>query len=133
MCVKPKGMTKLSITHGYLNGKQLCLINKWSNLGINLQTDWYDDADIKTQTRAMHIWGNMLVQKIKHCSVGVKTTLFTSYYSNSQHSSLWCNYRKETYRKCIVAYNDIDHKLFVIKRGDRISTAFVTNGDFLTS
>ena len=57
ICVKPKSMTKLSVPHVYLNGKPLCLINEQKYLGIILQTDWYDDADIKRQIQAMYIYG----------------------------------------------------------------------------
>ena len=69
----------------------------------------------------------MLVQTFKHCSVDVINTQSKSYCSNRYGCSLCCNYRKETYIKYVVAYNDIYLKPFHIKRGESISSAFVPN------
>ena len=55
MFVKPKSMTKLSVPHVYLIGKPHCFVTQQKYLGINLQTDWYDDADIKRQVKAINI------------------------------------------------------------------------------
>ena len=44
--------------------KPLCLINQQKYLGINLQADWHDDADIKRQPKAIYIPGIILVQKL---------------------------------------------------------------------
>ena len=61
------------------------------------------------------------------CSTEVKIQLFKTFCSNIYAGHLWHNYTKEVLRRCNVAYNNIFRSLFNIKRGDSISTVFVTN------
>ena len=94
---------------------------------MNISNDLTDDADIICQVKAMYVRGNMLVHNFKFCSDSVKNNLFRCYCSNSYGSELWSLYKKETYKKCVVAYNDIYRKLFNIKRGESMSALYVLN------
>ncbi len=76
-------------------------------LGINITNDLSDDSDIIRQVKALYVRGNMLVHKFNHCSDDVKHFLFRSYCSNVYGSQLWSQYKKESYRKVNVAYNNI--------------------------
>ena len=55
MCVKPKMYDQVNCISCVSKWKVLCLINQQKYRGINLQTDWYDDADLKRQAKAMDI------------------------------------------------------------------------------
>ena len=128
MCFKPKVYKQLYIPPIYLNEKPLTFVECQKYLGMNISNDLTDDADLKRQVKAMYVRGNMLVHNFKFCSDNVKNTLFKCYCSNSYGSELWSLYKKETYKKCVVAYNDIYRKLFNIRRGESMSALYVLNG-----
>ena len=61
------------------------------------------------------------------CSEDVKNCLFQSYCANVYAGPLWCIYKRTTYKKSVVAYNDVYRSLFSIKRGTSISAIYVQN------
>ena len=46
-----------------------------------------------------------------YCTIGVKKELFRSYCSSLYCCSLWSDYRKATYRKLTVAFNNIHRRM----------------------
>jgi hypothetical protein len=127
MFFKSSTLGKLFVPSVYLNGKPLDYVTSQKYLGINITNDLSDDSDIIRQVKALYVRGNMLVHKFNHCSDDVKRSLFRSYCSNVYGSQLWSQYKKESYRRVNVAYNNIYRKLFHIKRGESISAGYVTN------
>jgi len=77
--------------------------------------------------RSFYARGNILIRYFGKCSTAVKVQLFKTFCSNIYAGHLWHNYTKEVLRRCNVAYNNIFRSLFNVKRGDSISTVFVTN------
>ena len=71
--------------------------------------------------------GNLLLRKFRSCSEPVKHALFKAYCSNAYCSQLWTNYRRDAYKKCTVAYNDIYRNLFSLQHGTSISNIYVQN------
>ena len=128
MCFKPPVYKQLYIPPIYLDAKTLVFVECQKYLGMNISNDLTDDVDIKRQVKAMYVRGNMLVHNFNFCSDNVKQNLFKCYCSNSYGSELWSLYKKETYKKCVVAYNDIYRKLFNIRRGESMSALYVLNG-----
>ena len=86
-----------------------------------------DNDDIRRQVKALYTRGNILVNNFNKCSQQVKNCLFKSYCSNCYGGQLWSIYKKDVYKKCVVAYNDIYRKLFNIKRGESISAVYANN------
>ena len=125
MCFKPSSMSDLYIPTVSLNGNPLVFVREHKYLGVFLTSDFCDDSDIFRQVKALYARGNLLVRRFKKCSEEVKTFLFKTYCSNNYCSHLWFNYRRESFKKCIVAYNDVYRSLFGIKRGESISQRYV--------
>ena len=120
-------MQDLFVPNVYLNGKPLIYVVTPKYLGVYINNTLSDDDDILRQVKALYTRGNMLVNCFNRCSNQVKNCLFRSYCSNCYGGQLWAIYKKDVYKKCIVAYNDIYRKLFNIQRGDSISAVYVSN------
>ena len=54
----------------------------------------------------------MLVRNFKHCTTGVKITLFKTYCSSLYCCPMWTKYRKSTIGKVNVAFNKV-FKIFM--------------------
>ena len=64
----------------------------------------------------------MLVHRFNLCSDADKHCFFRSFFSSSYGGPLWYLYKNDTYRKCVVAFNNIYCKLAKIQKGESIST-----------
>lgn len=128
MCFRPKSMQKLVVPVIPLNDKGLEFISQHKYLGMYINDDLSDDIDIKRHARNLYARGNMLVKSFKKCSEDVKKYLFRVYCSNIYGCSLWCNYNASSFKKVIVAYNDIYRAMLDIKRGESMSQIFVQHG-----
>ena len=126
MCFKPKSFKYLHIPAMYLNDKMVQFVQQQKYLGVHIISDLSDDDDILRQVKALYLRGNILVRHFKNCSPDVKDCLFKSYCSNIFGGELWSLYRKETLKKCVVAYNDIYRSLCGIVRGESMSQIYVT-------
>ena len=60
-----------------------------------------------------------------HCSVEVKSQLFSAYCSSMYCAALWCNFKKYTIRKLTVAYNNIFRRLMFLPKWCSASGMFV--------
>ena len=127
MCFIPSKLSGLHIPKVYLNGKPLDFVSEQKYLGVLLNEKFNDDSDIVRQVKALYTRGNLLVKCFKLCSNGIKAHLFKTYCSSNYCCQLWSNYRRESLKKCIVAYNDIYRSLFGVQRGESISQIYVNN------
>ena len=84
----------------------ISFVNSVRYLGVQLNSNLFDDDDILRQVRFLYGTGNKLKYRFSKCSSVVKNTLFRSYCTSFYASNLWCNYRSDTFRKLRVAYND---------------------------
>lgn len=129
MCIKPKCLKTLRAPTIYLNNQSFSYIEKTKYLGVILSSNGLcDEEDIKRHVRTLYRQGNMLVKRFKSCSVDVKNFIFKTYCSSIYCGQLWSNYRKSTFKRIIVAYNDIYRHLFNIRRGESMSAIYVHNG-----
>ena len=95
----------------YLHEEKLCRIHETKYLGYFLSEDQRDDAEISKQIRTLYIRSNKLLQMFSYCTIDVKKELFRSYCSSLYCCSLWSDYRKATYRKLTVAFNNIHRRI----------------------
>ena len=84
----------------------ISFVNSVRYLGVQLNSNLFDDDDILRRVRFLYGTGNKLKYRFSKCSSVVKNTLFRSYCTSFYASNLWCNYRSDTFRKLRVAYND---------------------------
>ena len=86
-----KGCT---ISNFKLNGMILHVVASYKYLGHYITDDLSDDDDINRKRRTLFVQGNIILRKFNMCSLGVKLTLFRTYYSPMYTAQLWWNYKK---------------------------------------
>ena len=86
-----------------------------------------DDEDMYRQCRLLYAQANILVRKFSCCSVEVKLTLFRAYCSSLYTAHLWVSYKKASYKRLMVAYNDALRLLLKKPRWTSASDLFVSS------
>ena len=89
-----------------LNNQQLEFTDIFKYLGCIVTSTMDDTLDISKQMRSIYARSNMLNVKFGYCTKIVKSLLFQSYCTNLYCSHLWWNYRRDMYKKIMVAYNN---------------------------
>ena len=97
-------------------------------LGHYITDDLSDDDDINRQRITLFVQGNIILRTFNMCSLGVKLTLFRTYYSPMYTAQLWWNYNKSTITKLQIAY----HNFFKCFLACPNMKALVTYAHFLT-
>ena len=67
--------------------------------------------------RLLYAKSNKLLRTFSHCSSDVKITLFQSYCTALYCSFLWNDYKKSTFSKIRVAFNNAYRKIFGLSSG----------------
>ena len=65
-----------------------------------------DDHDMLRQMRTLYIRSNKLLRTFYHCSIDVKLELFRSFCTSFYCCYLWTAYKKSTFNKLRVAFNN---------------------------
>ena len=76
-----------------------------------MSEDQVDDVEISKQIRTLYIRSNKLLRMFSYYTIDVEKELFRSYCSSLYCCSLWSDYRKATYRKLTVAFNNIHRRM----------------------
>ena len=76
-----------------------------------LSEDQSDDEDIAKQIRTLYIRSNKLLRMFSYCAIDVKMELFRSYFSSLYCCSIWSDYRKASYKKLTVAFNNVHRRM----------------------
>ena len=71
-----------------------------------------DANDILRQMRTVYAKSNTLLRTFSHCLTDVKVTSFQSYYTALYCLFLLSDYKKSTFRKIRVAFNNAFRKIF---------------------
>ena len=74
-------------------------------------TESIDAEDIAKQMRTLYIRFNKLLRMFSYCTIDVKMELFRSYCSPLYCCSLWSDYRKASYKKLTVAFNNVHRRM----------------------
>ena len=82
MCVKPSVMKDLYVPAFHLCHLNIKAVEKETYLGYIINTDISDDDHICKEVRNIYTSRNMLICNFKHCTTGVKITLFKTYCSS---------------------------------------------------
>ena len=80
----------------FLGGTVLEYVDKFSYLGHIICNDFYDDDDIKKETRNLCARGNALIRTFGFCNLDVKCRLFMSFCYTFYCGTLWSVYRAAT-------------------------------------
>ena len=79
---------------------------------------------MKKEMRKLCSRGNSLIRKFKFCSVDVKCTLFRSFCYSIYCISLWSNYKRETFQRLRVNYNNIMRRMMGVPTYNSASFLF---------
>ena len=96
-------------------------------LGFTFTSTNCDDADILKQMRMLYCRSNRLVRLFNKCSKPVLLELCRSFYTIFYCPYFWTNYKKTTFSKIRVAYNNVYQKILGVSRRSSASAMFVTN------
>jgi len=94
-------------------------------LGVIIHDKHQDDDDIMSCVKSLYSRGNMLTSLSKTCSS--KNYLDHSILCYAYGCHLWSTYKQYTHKRVVVAFNDIDRKLFGILRKESMSAIYVNN------
>ena len=83
---------------------------------------------IKKEMRQLCYRGNSLVRKFKFCNDDVKCTLSRSFCYSIYCTSLWADYKVETFQRLRVNYNNILRRLMGVPISSSASFLFGSNG-----
>ena len=109
----------------YLHREKLSRIHETKYLGCFLSDDQSDDVEIYKQIRTLYTRSNKLLRMFSYCTIDVKKELFRSYCSSLYCCALWSDYRKATYRKLTVAFNNIHRRLLGLPWRCSVSAMFL--------
>ena len=109
-----------------LSGHVLKTCSQVKYLGHVITDTLSDDEDILRQSRMLYVQANVLIRKFGCCSDGVKLTLFKAYCTPLYTAHLWSNYKKASFRRLQVAYNDSLRILLKRPRWTSATEMFVT-------
>ena len=127
MCFKPNSLNGLFVPTLCLNDVPLTFVTSNKYLGVIIHDKHQDDDDIMRYVKSLYSRGNMLISRFKTCSSSIKVKLFRSFLCNAYGCHLWSTYKQYTYKRVVVAFNNIYRKLFGILRGESMSAIYVNN------
>ena len=96
-------------------------------LGFTFTSNNCDDADILKQMRMLYCRPNCLIRVFNKCSKPVLLELRRSFCTVFFCPYFWTNYKKTTFSKIRVAYNNVYRKILGVTRRSSVCTMIVTN------
>ena len=106
---RPKAY-KLYLPSVFIGSDALKYVAESKYLGFSFCDSKQDDNDILRQMRT--VYACVLLRTFSHCSTDVKVTLFQSYCTALYCPFFWSDYKKSTFRKIRVAFNNAYRKIF---------------------
>ena len=123
---KPKAY-KLYLPTVFIGSDALKFIKESKYLGFTFNDSKSDDCDMLRQMRLLYAKSNKLLRTFSHCSTDVKITLFQSYCTALYCPYLWNDYKKSTFSKIRVAFNNAYRKIFGLPKRSSASTMYANN------
>ena len=96
-------------------------------LGYIFSNNNNDDAEMLRQMRLLYCRSNRLVRLFSKCSKTVLIELCRSFCTTFYCPYFWTQYKKATFSKLRVAYNNVYRKILGLCRRSSASEMFVTN------
>ena len=111
----------------YINETLITRVANVKYLGVHICDDLSDDMAIANCVQGTYTRGNIIKRNFSCCTQDVKLKLFQSYCSSFYCCSLWHHFKKESYRKLKVSYNNVFRIVCGgLSRKDSISRFFVS-------
>ena len=120
---KPKNY-KLFCPSVNIGSEPLRFVNETKYLGFTFCSLNKDDKDILRQMRSVYARSNRILRMFSHCSIDVKIVLFNSYCTPLYCSYLWTDYRKTSFSKIRVAFNNAYRRIFGLSNRSSASAMY---------
>ena len=114
MRILPKNLKLNNCPSIYLGTEKLSFVDTFNYLGHTISCDFKDDDDMRKEMRKLCYRGNCLVRTFNFCTNDVKSTLFKSYCYSLYCSSLWSCFKRATFQRLKVNYNNIMRRLMQV-------------------
>ena len=111
---------KLSCPSVNIGSEPLRFVNETKYLGFTFCNLNKDDKDILRQMRSVYARSNRLLRMFSHCSI----VLFNSYCTPLYCSYLWTEYKKTSFSKIRVAFNNAHRLTFGLSNRSSASTMY---------
>ena len=133
LCIifKPRAY-KLYLPSVFIGSDAVKYVAESKHLGFSFCDSKQDDNDILRQMRTVYAKSNTLLRTFSHCSTNVKVTLFQSYCTALYCPFLWSDYKKLTFRKIRVEFNNAYRKIFGLLKKEVMPVICMLNIIFVT-
>ena len=118
---------KLSLPQVTINSAHIAYTDSIKYLGFTFACSHKDDNDILRQMRMLYARSNRLVRLFHFCNTDVLLELGRSFCGSFYCSYLWTQYKKSSFSKIRVAYNNLYRKILHVSRRSSASAMFVQN------
>ena len=117
---------KIYLPTVFIGSDALKYVSDTKYLGFIYCDSKSDDNDMLRQMRSLYVKSNKLLRTLSHCSPNVKLTLIQSYCTTLYCPFLLNNYRKSTFNKIRVAYDNVYRKNFDLPKKSSASAIYAT-------
>ena len=90
----------------YMKDKRLEIVENYEYLGVNINCQLKDDIEIENIYRKLCCKANVINRKFSKCSISVKNELFRAYCTNIYCVGLLAKYKKCSFSKLRICYNN---------------------------
>ena len=118
---------KLLLPSLFMNSLPILYADSIKYLGFIFTSNNCDDSDILKQMRMLYCRPNRLVRLFNKCSKPVLLELCRSFCTVFYCPYFWTQYKKTTFSKIRVAYNNVYRKILGVSRRASASGMFVSN------
>ena len=118
---------KLLLPSLFMNSLPILYADSIKYLGFIFTCNNCDDSDILKQMRMLYCRSNRLVRLFNKCSKPVLLELCRSFCTVFYCPYFWTQYKKTTFSKIRVAYNNVYRKILGVSRRASASGMFVSN------
>ena len=109
-----------------LGTERISFVKQITYLGHIICNDLSDDNYMLKQLRSLYCKANTLIRRFSQCSEKIRLLLFQMYCGTMYCCSLWCRYKKGTYAKLKVAYNNAFRVFMFLPKWCSASEMFVS-------
>ena len=118
---------KLFCPSVHIGNAQLEYVYDAKYLGFMFCENKKDDYDMLGQLRTLYAKSNNIIRPFSHCTIDVKLLLIKSYCTSFHWGYMWSDYKKTTYRKLLVAFNNVYRRVLGLLYRSSASTMYTTH------
>ena len=111
-----------------LYGNIIDYVEKTKYLGYMFTNDRQDDVEMLRQLRLLYMRSNKIIRMFYFCTIDVKLELFRSFCTSFYCCFLWTGYKKSTFNRLRVAFNNAYRRILDLPWRCSASGMYATYG-----